>query len=210
MSDILRQVDEDLRKDRLLGLWKKYGNYIIGIIVILILSVIGYQVNFFLSQKNSERIVEMYLNAVNSDDVNLSINNLAAIDDSDHTFIASLARLRSANLHVENGNLSEGRAKLKEIINNEKNESIITDLAIYLFIISNIDEIEINEINKYLNEKRISTSEFKYLFEEIIAVKELISGNFDLSLKKFENLINGNSTPNDILVRAEKFIEIIK
>ena len=210
MSDSLRQVDEDLRKDRLLGLWKKYGNYIIGIIVILILSVIGYQINFFLSQKNSERIVEMYLNAVNSDDVHLSINNLAAIDDSDNTFIASLAKLRSANLHVENGNLSEGRAKLKEIINNEKNESIITDLAIYLFIISNIDEIEINEINKYLNEKRISTSEFKYLFEEIIAVKELISGNYDRSLKKFENLINDNSTPNDILVRAEKFIKIIK
>ena len=36
MSDILRQVDEDLRKDRLLGLWKKYGYYLIGIIAILI------------------------------------------------------------------------------------------------------------------------------------------------------------------------------
>ena len=36
--------------------------------------------------------------------------------NSDNTFIASLVKLRSANLHVENGNLSEGRAKLKEII----------------------------------------------------------------------------------------------
>ena len=210
MSDILRQVDEDLRKDRLLGLWKKYGYYLIGIVAILIIFVIGYQVNFSLSQKNNERVVEMYLNAVNTDDVNLSINNLAAINDSDNSFLLNLARLRSASLHFENENANEGRAKLKEIILNNEDNSIITDLAIYLFIVSNIDKIEINEINKYLNEKRLSSSEFKYLFEEIIAVKELISGNYDLSLKKFESLINNPSTPNDILIRAEKFIEIIK
>ena len=210
MSDILRQVDEDLRKDRLLGLWKKYGYYLIGIVAILIIFVIGYQVNFSLSQKNNERVVEMYLNAVNTDDVNLSINNLAAINDSDNSFLLNLARLRSASLHFENENANEGRAKLKEIILNNEDNSIITDLAIYLFIVSNIDKIEISEINKYLNEKRLSSSEFKYLFEEIIAVKELISGNYDLSLKKFESLINNPSTPNDILIRAEKFIEIIK
>lgn len=210
MSDILRQVDEDLRKDRLLGLWKKYGYYLIGIVAILIIFVIGYQVNFSLSQKNNERVVEMYLNAVNTDDVNLSINNLAAINDSDNSFLLNLARLRSASLHFENENANEGRAKLKEIILNNEDNSIITDLAIYLFIVSNIDKIEINEINKYLNEKRLSSSEFKYLFEEIIAVKELISGNYDLSLMKFESLINNPSTPNDILIRAEKFIEIIK
>ena len=210
MSDILRQVDEDLRKDRLLGLWKKYGYYLIGIVAILIIFVIGYQVNFSLSQKNNERVVEMYLNAVNTDDVNLSINNLEAINDSSNSFLLNLARLRSASLHLENGNMTEGRAKLKEIILNNEDNSIITDLAIYLFIVSNIDKIEISEINKYLNEKRLSSSEFKYLFEEIIAVKELISGNYDLSLKKFESLINNPSTPNDILIRAEKFIEIIK
>ena len=210
MSDILRQVDEDLRKDRLLVLWKKYGYYLIGIIAVLIIFVIGYQVSFSLSQKNNERIVEMYLNAVNTDDVNLSINNLEAINDSDNTFLANLARLRTASLHVENGNMTEGRAKLEEIILNNKDSSIITDFAIYLFIVSNIDEMEINEINKYLNEKKIFSSEFKYLFEEIIAVKELLSGNYDNSLKKFESLINSPSTPNDILIRAEKFIEIIK
>ena len=183
MSDILRQVDEDLRKDRLLVLWKKYGYYLIGIIAVLIIFVIGYQVSFSLSQKNNERIVEMYLNAVNTDDINLSINNFYAINDSDNTFLTNLARLRSASLNVENGNMTEGRAKLEEIILNNKDSSIITDFAIYLFIVSNIEEMEINEINKFLKEKKIFSSEFKYLFEEIIAVKELLSGNYDNSLK---------------------------
>ena len=44
MSDILRQVDEDLRKEKLSNLFKKYGLYVILTLVIIIGSVIGYQV----------------------------------------------------------------------------------------------------------------------------------------------------------------------
>ena len=43
MSDILRQVDEDLRKEKLSNLFKKYGLYVILILVIIIGSIIGYQ-----------------------------------------------------------------------------------------------------------------------------------------------------------------------
>ena len=45
MSDILRQVDEELRKDRLLNLWKRYRIYLIGGLILLISSVLGYQIN---------------------------------------------------------------------------------------------------------------------------------------------------------------------
>ena len=41
MSDILRQVDEDLRKEKLSDLFKKYGLYVILSLVIIIGSVIG-------------------------------------------------------------------------------------------------------------------------------------------------------------------------
>ena len=36
------------------------------------------------------------------------------------------------------------------------------------FIVSNIDKIEISEINKYLNEKRLSSSEFKYFIIKVV------------------------------------------
>ena len=43
MSDILRQVDEDLRKEKLSNIWKRYGIYAIFLIVIIIVIVIGFQ-----------------------------------------------------------------------------------------------------------------------------------------------------------------------
>ena len=54
MSDVLRQIDEDLRKDRILSLWKKYGIFIIVFILLIISSVIGYQINKSLNISNNQ------------------------------------------------------------------------------------------------------------------------------------------------------------
>ena len=37
MSDIFREIDEELRRDNLLQLWKRYGRYIIAVAVLLVL-----------------------------------------------------------------------------------------------------------------------------------------------------------------------------
>ena len=44
MSDVLRQIDEDLRKEKLLSLWRSYGTYLIILVILGVGSLIGYQV----------------------------------------------------------------------------------------------------------------------------------------------------------------------
>ena len=43
MSDIFREVEEDVRKERFERLWKAYGDYVIALIVLMILGVGGWQ-----------------------------------------------------------------------------------------------------------------------------------------------------------------------
>ena len=52
MSDILRQVDEDLRKEKLSKIWKQYRYYFILVFITIIISITGYLfVNYF--EKNT-------------------------------------------------------------------------------------------------------------------------------------------------------------
>ncbi len=37
MSDIFREIDEELRRDNLLKLWRQYGKYVIGVVVLALL-----------------------------------------------------------------------------------------------------------------------------------------------------------------------------
>ncbi|MBL9036066.1 MAG: tetratricopeptide repeat protein, partial [Rhodospirillaceae bacterium] len=42
MSDFLHEVEEDLRRDQALALWTKYGNLVIGAVLLLVLAVAGH------------------------------------------------------------------------------------------------------------------------------------------------------------------------
>lgn len=37
MSDFLRELEEDIREERIINLWSKYGNYLIGLAIIIVL-----------------------------------------------------------------------------------------------------------------------------------------------------------------------------
>ena len=43
MSDIFREVDEEVRRDRAAEFWKKYQNYIIGAVVALLIATGGWR-----------------------------------------------------------------------------------------------------------------------------------------------------------------------
>ena len=81
MSDILRQVDEDLRKDKLLRIWKLYRIYIIGFILFVLIALSSYQYYLFSEKSKNEIIVEKYINAINSTDKNVAISQLIEISN---------------------------------------------------------------------------------------------------------------------------------
>ena len=210
MSDILRQVDEELRQDRLLNLWRRFRIYLIGGLILLIGSVLGYQINKSVNQSFYEDEVEKYISAADLVDFNQTIESLGKIENSNQLLISRMSQIKIATLLMENGNIQESKAKLLEIINEGKTDDIITDLAIYFYLMSNLDDLSMDEINIYLAGNKLENSSFKYLFKETIAIKNLLAGNIKISKEKFEELINDVNTPRDIVIRATKFLDTIK
>ncbi len=43
MSDIIREVDEELRRERIEKLWQRYGGYIVGAALLIVLAVAGWR-----------------------------------------------------------------------------------------------------------------------------------------------------------------------
>lgn len=64
MSDIFTEVDEDLRRDRALRLWKQYGNYLIGAAVVVAAATAGYVAWQDYSRKQAEAAAAQYVAAM--------------------------------------------------------------------------------------------------------------------------------------------------
>ena len=210
MSDILRQVDEELRQDRLLNLWRRYRVYLIGGLILLIGSVLGYQINKSVNQSFYEYEVEKYISSSDLVDFNQTIENLSKIESSNQLLISDITQIKIAAILMENGKIQESKNTLLQIINEGKTDTILTDLAIYLYLMSSLNDMPMDEINTYLTMNKVENSSFKYLFKETIAIKNLLAGNIELSIEKFNGLINDYNTPRDIVIRATKFLETIK
>ena len=210
MSDILRQVDEELRQDRLLNLWRRYRIYLIGGLILLISSVLGYQINKSVNQSFYEGEVEKYISTSDLVDFNQAVENLGKIEDSNQLLISGIAQIKIAILLMENGKKQESKAKLLEIMNEGKADAMLTDLAVYFYLMSSLHDIPLDEINTYLTTNKIENSSLKYLFRETIAIKNLLAGNIKISKEKFNELINDENAPRDIVIRAAKFLDTIK
>ena len=176
----------------------------------IISSVLGYQINKSVNQSFYEEEVEKYIGSSYLVDFNQKIKNLGEIENSNQLLISGIAQIKIATLLMENGKIQESKDKLLKIIYEDKTDDIITDLAIYFYLMSNLNDMAMDEINIYIDNDKLENSSFKFLFKEIIAIKNLLSGEIQISKEKFDELINDANTPRDIVIRATKFLDTIR
>ena len=208
MSDIIRQIDEDLRREKLSKLWNKYGLYAVSTIIVIVFTVIGYQLNVSISKSKNEILVETFIKATNDNNFIEQIPLYEEIISSNNEYLSGLAALRTSNLQVQNGNIEEGYSTLEKIAENIEYDVVIRDLATYLLFMAKMEDPDDLASNLNLTNERIESSPFKYSFLEIIAVRKLILGDYAEAKKDFEDLISNLDLPIEIRNRAMKFIEL--
>jgi hypothetical protein len=131
LADIFREVEEDIRRDRLQHLWDKYGIYLIGFVVgIIALTslVVGWRAY---TQSQAEEASKAFASAVaeaakEGTDAAAIFSDLA---DEAPSGYASLARLRAAGALAEAGEIDQAIAAYDAVSADSGADDILRDLA---------------------------------------------------------------------------------
>lgn len=206
MANIFREVDEDIRKERYINLFRKYGVYVIAIIVIIVGTLAGIQFYSGYQVNKNEMLFAEYINIIenNSDD---TLEKLSDSGETSNIFLNGMYLLKRSDLLVASGQIDQATLLLSEAIENNNLNKIHNDVAIYKLLMINIETLSIEEIKLYQN-KLISEVDAFYLIEELIAIKFLIEGQKEDAIKKFSELSANNSVPIEIKNRSAVFIKI--
>ncbi len=206
MANIFREVDEDIRKERYINLFRKYGVYVIAIIVIIVGTLAGIQFYSGYQVNKNEMLFAEYINIIenNSDD---TLEKLSDSGNTSNLFLNGMYLLKRSDLLVASGQIDQATLLLSEAIENNTLNKIHNDVAIYKLLMINIETLNIEEIKSYQN-KLISEVDAFYLIEELIAIKFLIEGKKEDAIKKFSELSTNNSVPIEIKNRSAVFIKI--
>lgn len=211
MANIFNEVDEDIRKERYQNLWRKYGKYLVGLILSVILI---FSINQYLQSKNikdNKKLLEIYFSAAQSIEKNqfdIANDNLKKIYDDKNITLAAFSGFKMSETYLKNGNKIEALKVLSDIFKNVSLDILYRELALYKYIMINFDEMSINEIKEKIDFKTINKGQLSPYFNELIGIKYITIGQKNKAYSIFNDLNSLESTPFDLKIRLKKLIQI--
>ena len=211
MANIFNEVDEDIRKERYKKLWSRYGKYLIGLILSIILV---FSINQYLVSKNiadNKKLLEIYFAA--SEDIEkkqfeLANESLNKIYNDKNDTLAAFSAFKLSESFLKNNNKIGAIASLENIFSNDSFETIYRELALYKYIMINFDVLEISNIESKINTINTKERQLNPYFKELIGIKYITTGDKAKAASIFNELSSSENTPFDLKIRLEKLIQI--
>ncbi|MGI9463370.1 MAG: tetratricopeptide repeat protein [Aestuariivirgaceae bacterium] len=215
MSDesLFREVDDEVRRDEMEKLWKRYGNLVIAACVGVILGVAGIKGWQYWQKQASETAGAAYVEATKlatEGKAEAAAGEYAKLASGSHAGYAQLARLQQAGLLVEKGQTDDAVKMYDEIAADTSVDGALRDLskmrAAYLLA----DTASVDDLKKRLAGLDVEGSAWRASSQEIIALAEFRAGNLDEADKLVKGLIADPNTPAGLRQRAQLFAAILK
>jgi hypothetical protein len=210
LSDIIREVDEELRRENWENLWKKYGKYIVAAALAVVIgtaAVMGWRAyDHNRRMEAGDRFAAAITEAENTSDPAQAADILAAYVSEAPTGYATLARLREAKLRADAGDRDAAIALYDAIASDSAVERLFRDLATLYSVRMQIEEGDPSTLNSRLLPLAADDSPWRYSARELQAVVDLRSGDTAAAREMFTRLADDANAPDSLRTRATEML----
>jgi hypothetical protein len=207
MSDIIREVDEELRRERLANIWKKYGGWIAFGAFLLVAATAGWRGYEYYAGKQaeaaSERFVAAQKLAADASKTDEAIKAFEAISASAPSAYKLLARF-SAAAELGQKDSKAGASAFDAIANDTSVEQLMREVASIRGASLIVDTADVAEMQKRLAPALADGSAFRHSANELLALAHLRAGNQAEAQKLFLLLAFDPETPPGMRNRAQR------
>ncbi len=212
MADIFQEVEEEVRKDKAAALWKKYGGYVIGACVALVIGT-GAKVGWREYQSSrsiaeSDRFVAA-MRLAQKDKHSEAILNFQALADDAGSGYAVLARLREAASRTKVGDRAGAIAVYDAIVASGEGGATITDIARLLAVAQLMDGGATADITARLKPLLGGNNPLRFTAMEFQAMLSHRDGDIAGARKQFKALGDSAGVPPAVRQRAQQMITVL-
>jgi hypothetical protein len=213
LDGLMTEIEEDLRSEEIGKLWKKYGNYIIGVVCVVVLAVVGWQ--FYKQSQEEQRAAltrqyEEALRLTETGKLDEALTAYAAVAAKKGDGMAALAQLQKAALMLEKGDRAGALAAYKALEDDETADILFRDLATVLYTLHALDTENPLQLEANLKPVLDPGSAFTHTATELTALLAYKQGDAPRALKLAEGLLADTKTPPGVRQRAEELAAIFR
>lgn len=208
MANFIDEVDEDVRKDRLEALWKRFSPFIIGAVVILLVAVAGYQVWKHFDDQKKAAAGSAFSAALSQAQNGKPAEAAQALSDLAKTApkgYAQLARFQQAAALIEAKDMTGAIAVYDAIAADSGVETRLRDLARYLAAFHGLDSLAPDQLNHRLG-GIAADSPWAINARELQALVELKAGQTEAARKQLTALADDPLVPAGLRGRAAELL----
>jgi hypothetical protein len=205
----IREVDEELQRDRMAKLWKRYGPIVIGVALVVIVGTAGkvgwdaWQARQLEQQGAAFAAAEAVLGSGNPSEAAEQFDALASAQKGN---AAAVAKLREAEARMAAGDSEAARVVLDEIAASSEVDQIIRDYAALSSVRLQLGAADPSSLQAALAPRMAADAPFSHSARELAALAALQAGDEPVAIDALRQLQADSGTPDNMRRRAAELL----
>lgn len=205
-DSLSREIDEELRREKLEKLWEQYGTYVLGAAAALVLAVGGYQLydqrKKSLAAENGARYdaAVTLLEQSKTDEAQKALSEVLA---SGHAGYASLAQLQLAGIHLKANRPQDALAVFEALATSPSADADIKTFALLQAAALRLGQADFTELQNRLKPVAEGSTAWRFQARELLGTAAFKAGKFDDARAQLTPLLADPETPRAALDRIQ-------
>jgi hypothetical protein len=213
MSDIFREVDEDLRHEQYKKLWDRFGAYVIALAVLIVVGVGGYKAWEWWERSQAAATGDRFLAALelseagNHQEAIAALDAIAADGSGDYPM---LALFRSAGETAVAGD-PEGAVKAYDAIAARSGlPPLVADLARIRAALILSDTLSPEELRSRIGDLAATGNPWRHTAREILGLAAYRANDLAAARTYFDEIVGDEESAQGVRQRAQLMLALIQ
>ena len=211
-DSFIREVNEDLRSDRMQFVWRRFGRLIIGFAVLVVLGTAGYVGYRYWATHQAGDNGDRFIAALALADQNKSDEALAAltaIEKDGKGMYPLLASMRAASLQAQKGDTAGAVAAFTAISKQSGVPAVISDAARLRAAFLLVETGTYEQVSALAEELAVPANAFRHSAREVLGLAAYKAGDFAKAKQWFQAIVSDQQSPRNVANRAQMMLDNI-
>jgi hypothetical protein len=214
MSDdsFIREVEEELRSDRLKSFWDRFGPFIIGGAVVIVLATAGYRGYEYYSESRASASGDRFLAALtearegNADE---ALAQLESLEQDGYGAYPVLARMRAATVLQEKGDTSAAVQAFDAVAADGSAPDVIRDIARLRSAYILVDTGSASDVAQRAEPLASDNNPLRHSAREALGLAAWKEGRVGDARLLFQQIVDDTQAPRNVQQRASIMLDLI-
>lgn len=211
-DNFIREVNEELRSDAATAIWKKYGKFIIGGAVAIVLGVAGnvaYKEYTANQAAASGDIFLAALTAAREGRQDEAIESFDKLEAEGYGAYPLMAKLRAATVLADKGDASAAIASFQAVAGDSSVPKALQDIAKIRAAYLLVDHGSYDDVSRQVEVLTDTENAMRHSAREALGLAAFKANDFSRAKEWMELMVDDARTPQQMSTRAQVVLDLI-